>query len=95
MLKPMLRVYYEYQGQKLTLNKLYAAVRKKRGRANILASVLLGIGKHSEQVSVKIVFIRYIMLALESRNGEDLRTIGNLFCACCDELETSAWRRRY
>ena len=26
---------YEYQGQKLTLNKLYAAVRKKRGRAKI------------------------------------------------------------
>ncbi len=34
-----------------------------------------------------IVFIRYIMLALESRNGEDSRTIGNLFYSCCDELQ--------
>ncbi|MCR6546734.1 hypothetical protein NVS47_14635 [Dehalobacterium formicoaceticum] len=28
-----------------------------------------------------------IMLALESRNGEDPRTIGNLFYICCDELQ--------
>ena len=33
MLKSLPTVKYEYQGQKLTLNKLYAAVRKKRGRA--------------------------------------------------------------
>jgi len=33
------------------------------------------------------VFIRYIMLALESRCGEDPRTIGNLFYYCCDELK--------
>jgi hypothetical protein len=26
-------------------------------------------------------------LALESRNGEDPRTIGNLFYICCDELQ--------
>jgi hypothetical protein len=157
MLKSMRRVYYEYQGQKLTLNKLYAAVRKKRGRAKILASILVGIGQldNGEQVMVRIVFvrnrrdrkkwlallstdtelpdeevvriygkrwsievffkmsksylrlakefqgrsydsmvartaigfIRYIMLALESRNGEDPRTIGGLFYSCCDELQ--------
>ncbi len=157
MLKHMPTVKYEYQGQKLTLNKLYAAVRKKRGRAKILASIVVGIGQLSigEQVSARIVFvrdrrtrkmwlallttdtdlpdeevvriygkrwnievffkmsksylrlakefqgrsydsmvahtaivfIRYIMLALESRSGEDPRTIGNLFFICCDELQ--------
>jgi hypothetical protein len=157
MLKSMPKVYYDYQGQKLTLNKLYATVRKKRGRAKILASVTVGIGQleGGEQVSAKIVFvrdrrtkkkwlallttdtelpdeevvriygkrwsievffkmsksylklakefqgrsydsmvastaivfIRYIMLSLESRNGEDLRTIGQLFYICCDELK--------
>lgn len=34
-----------------------------------------------------VVFIRYIMLALESRCGQDPRTIGNLFYICCDELQ--------
>jgi len=34
-----------------------------------------------------IVFIRYIMLSLESRCGKDPRTIGNLFYVCCDELQ--------
>jgi hypothetical protein len=157
MLKSMPKVYYDYQGQKLTLNKLYATVRKKRGRAKILASVTVGIGQleGGEQVSAKIVFvrdrrtkkkwlallttdtelpdeevvriygkrwsievffkmsksylklakefqgrsydsmvastaivfIRYIMLSLESRNGEDPRTIGQLFYICCDELK--------
>lgn len=34
-----------------------------------------------------IVFTRYIMLAIESRNNSDLRTVGGLFYHCCDELE--------
>ena len=58
MLKSMPKVYYDYQGQKLNLNKLYGAVRKKRGRAKILASIIVGIGQleDGEQVSAKIVF---------------------------------------
>ena len=157
MLKSMPNIKYEYQGQKLNLNKLYTAVRKKRGRAKILASVVVGIGPmpngdqalarivfvrdkrakkkwlallstdtalpdeeviriygkrwnievffkmsksylklakefqgrsyDSMVAHTSIVFIRYIMLALESRNGEDPRTIGNLFYVCCDELQ--------
>jgi hypothetical protein len=33
------------------------------------------------------MFIRYIMLSLESRSGQDPRTTGNLFYVCCDELQ--------
>ncbi|MEW5954413.1 MAG: transposase [Bacillota bacterium] len=40
MLKPVPTIKYEYHGQKLTLNKLYAAVKKQRGRAKILASIM-------------------------------------------------------
>lgn len=157
MLKSVPTVKYEYQGQKLTLNNLYATVKKKRGRAKILTSIIVGIGQmpSGEPVLAKIVFIRdrrakkkwlallttdtelpdeeviriygkrwnievffkmsksylglskefqvrsydsmvahtaivfirYIILALESRNGEDPRTIGNLFYICCDELK--------
>ncbi len=157
MLKSLPTVRHEYQGQKLTLNKLYATVRKKRGRAKILASIVVGIGQMAsgEEVQARIVFvrdrrsrkkwlallstdtelpeeeviriygkrwnievffkmtksylklakefhgrsydsmvahtaivfIRYIMLSLESRCGQDPRTIGNLFYVCCDELQ--------
>lgn len=34
-----------------------------------------------------IVFMRYAMLALESRNSNDPRTIGDLFYYMCDEVE--------
>jgi hypothetical protein len=34
-----------------------------------------------------IVFIRYIMLSIESRCCKDPRTIGKLFFTCCDEME--------
>lgn len=34
-----------------------------------------------------IVFTRYIMLALSSREEEDPKTIGQLFYLCCDEME--------
>lgn len=34
-----------------------------------------------------VVCLRYIMLALESRNSQDSRTVGGMFYQCCDELE--------
>ncbi|MBF0556761.1 MAG: transposase, partial [Nitrospirae bacterium] len=34
-----------------------------------------------------IVCCRYIMLAMEKRNSEDNRTIGELFYLCCDEVQ--------
>ncbi len=34
-----------------------------------------------------IIFTRYIMLAMESRNNTDLRTVGGLFFHCCDEIQ--------
>jgi hypothetical protein len=157
MLKSMPTIKYEYRGKRLTLNQLYATIRKRRGRAKILASIIVGIGEmpsgepvlarivfvrdrrakkkwlallttdtelpdeeviriygkrwnievffkmsksylrlakefqgrsyDSMVAHTAIVFIRYIMLALESRNGEDPRTIGDLFYVCCDELQ--------
>jgi hypothetical protein len=157
MLKSMHRVYYEYEGEKYTLNALYQAVRKKRGKAKILASIIVSLGanEQGEEIKAKILFVRdrrhkkkwlallstnvdlpdeeivriygkrwdievffkmtksylrlakefqgrsydmmvahtsivfarYMLLALESRNTEDPRTLGHLFYVCCDELE--------
>lgn len=51
---------YGYQGFDLTLNELYKTVRKRCGRAKILASVQveLGMNAESETVMAKIVFVR-------------------------------------
>ena len=157
MLKRMPRVYYTYEGQKYTLTQLYQVVRKKRGRAKILASVVvsLGLDDNEKEIQARIVFVRdrnrsknwlailstdtnlpeeeivrlygkrwdiecffkvakshlalgkefqcrsydamvahttivftrYIMLALRTREAQDPRTIGQLFFLCCDELE--------
>lgn len=157
MLKAMPRVYYTYEGQKLNLNGLYKTVRKKRGKAKILASVIVTLGTNEEgqEVQARIIFVRdrnrkkswlallttdltlteeeviriygkrwdievffkmtksflmlakefqgrsydmmvahtsivfsrYILLAIESRESQDSRSIGNLFFVCCDELQ--------
>lgn len=60
MLKSMHRVYYTYEGQQYTLNQLYKQVRKKRGRAKILASVVvsIGTGDKGKDIPARIVFVR-------------------------------------
>ena len=157
MLKAMPKVYYSYLGKQMNLAGLYNYIYKKPGRAKILASVLVELGKDKDGQPVKakivfvrdrnrsrkwlallstdislseqeivriygkrwdievffkmsksflklgkefqgrsydalvahttIVFCRYIMLAVEKRNNEDPRTLGNLFYYCCDELK--------
>lgn len=37
-------VYYMYEDEEYTLSQLYKKVRKKRGRAIILTSVVVGLG---------------------------------------------------
>lgn len=51
---------YGYKGLDLTLNELYKSVRKRCGRAKILAStqVELGTNSDNETVMAKIVFVR-------------------------------------
>lgn len=60
MLKSMKTITYGYKGFDLTLNDLYKSVYKRRGRAKILASVQVELGKNSkgDAVMAKIVFVR-------------------------------------
>jgi len=60
MLKDMPKVRYGYEGQRLILSELYRAVRKRRGRAKILASVTVQLGQDDKgrPVLSKIVFVR-------------------------------------
>jgi len=60
MLKDMDKVTYELQGWPLTLKELYKNVRKRSGRARVLAEVLVTIGRDEQgnPVPAKIVFVR-------------------------------------
>ena len=157
MVKATPKIFYGYQGQRMSLKSLYSMLRKKRGKAKILASVIVTLGANEKGKDIKakivfvrdrnrskkwlallstntdladeeivriygkrwdievffkmtksylrlakefqgcsydmmfahttIVFMRYIMLSLESRESRDPRTLGNLFYVCCDEIE--------
>lgn len=163
MLKTLPFVHYRYMDKQFNLKSLYNYIYKKPGKAKILASVLVELGKNKagEPVKVKIVFVRdrnrsrkwlallstdtelsneeiiriygkrwnievffkttktclklakefqgrsydsmvahttivfcrYIMLAMESRNNDDVRTVGELFYLCCDELRDITFSR--
>jgi hypothetical protein len=60
MVKAMPRVYYNYDGKNLNLKNLYASLKKKRGKAKILSSVIVGIGHTDDgtEIKAKIVFVR-------------------------------------
>lgn len=56
MLKNMPKVFYGYDGQWFTLGGLYARLRKRPGRARVLASVTV---ETKQGLPVKIVFVRH------------------------------------
>lgn len=56
MAKDMPKVFYRHQGQWVTLGRLYAKIKKRRGKARILASVVV---ETKQEQKVKIVFIRH------------------------------------
>ncbi|QCX34060.1 hypothetical protein FDN13_10275 [Caloramator sp. E03] len=53
-------MYYRYNGKCYNINDLYASLKKKRGKAKILSSVIVGIGfdENGNKVKAKIVFLR-------------------------------------
>jgi len=56
MAKNMPKVFYRYQDQWVTLGKLYSKLRKRRGKARILASTVV---ETKQDQKVKIVFVRH------------------------------------
>lgn len=56
MAKNMPKVFYRHEGQWVTLGKLYSRIRKRPGKARILASVVVETVKKQQ---VKIVFVRH------------------------------------
>ena len=59
MLKAM-KTTYGYQGTRLTLNELYKSLRKRTGRAKVLASCVVTLGSATDGTTImaRIVFVR-------------------------------------
>lgn len=60
VLKDTGKITYELHGWPLTLKELYKSVRKRCGRAKVLAEVMVTIGNddHGNPVPAKIIFVR-------------------------------------
>jgi hypothetical protein len=54
--KDMPKIFYRHQGQWLRLGRLFAKLQKRRGKARILASVVVETKKDQK---IKIVFVRH------------------------------------
>ncbi len=57
MVKKSSRIYYEYEGELLSIKKIFGACKKRRGRSKYLLSVNVMIGK-DEKIPSKIVYVR-------------------------------------
>ena len=57
MVKKSSRIYYEYEGEQLSIKKIFGACKKRRGRSKYLLSVNVMIGK-DEKIPAKIVCVR-------------------------------------
>ena len=57
MIKKSSRIHYEYQGEQLSIKKIFGICKKRRGRGKYLLSVNVMVGK-DEKIPAKIVCVR-------------------------------------
>lgn len=57
MIKKSSRIYYEYEGEQLSIQKIFGICKKRRGRSKYLLSVNVMVGKE-EKIPAKIVCVR-------------------------------------
>ena len=57
MIKKSSRIYYEYNGQQLSIKKIFGICKKRRGRSKYLLSVNVMVGKE-QKIPAKIVCVR-------------------------------------
>ena len=162
MIKKSSKIHYEYNGELLSVQKIFNLCKKRRGRSKYLISAEVTIGKDEKlpariicvrnrnnksdwiafictdmsltpeeiiriygkrwqievffktcksylkltsechslsfdalTAHVAIVFVRYIMIALEQRKNQDKRTLGELFCYFIDEMKDITFSESY
>ena len=57
MIKKSSRIYYEFEGEQLSINKIFGICKKRRGRSKYLLSVNVTIGKE-DRIPARIVCVR-------------------------------------
>ena len=57
MVKKSSRIYYEYEGEQLSIKKIFGICKKRRGRSKYLLSVNVMVGK-DKKIPAKIVCVR-------------------------------------
>ena len=57
MIKKSSRIYYEYEGERLSIKKIFSLCKKRRGRSKYLLSVNVMVGK-GQKIPAKIVCVR-------------------------------------
>lgn len=57
MIRKSSRIYYEFDGKQLSIQKIFGACKKRRGRSKYLLSVNVMVGKE-EKIPAKIVCVR-------------------------------------
>ena len=57
MVKKSSRIYYEYEGKQLSINKIFGICKKRRGRSKYLISVNVMVGK-DKKIPARIVCVR-------------------------------------
>jgi len=90
MLKVTEKIFYRCQGEDLHLAAIYKKIRKRRGRAKILASVMVEIGENDQGVPVqaKIVFVR-------DRRSKKWLALLSTDTSLGDEQIVMAYKRRW
>src|SRR3989339_1083384 len=89
MLKVTEKIFYSYHGENLHLAAIYRKIRKRRGRAKILASIMVEIGENDQGIPVpaKIVFVR-------DRRSKKWLALLSTDIALGDEEIITAYKRR-
>lgn len=90
MLKDTPTIHYTFEGEQVTLKKLYKLLRKRPGRAKVLASCMVTIGDDNsgKPVPAKIVFIR-------SRNTKSWLALLSTDTTLADEEIITLYKRRW
>jgi hypothetical protein len=90
MLKVTKKIFYRYQGEDLHLAAIYRKIRKRRGRAKILASVMVELGENEAGLPImaKIVFVR-------DRRTKKWLALLSTDISLADEQIVMAYKRRW
>ncbi len=83
MVKKTPKMFFRYNGEDMSLVSIYDRNKKRRGKSRLSYDAMTA--------HTAVVFTRYMMLSLESRESNDDRSFGELFLYFSDEMSDITW----